>query len=119
MKVKGLLGIILAGGAAGAVNGLFGAGGGMILVPLLTSFANLKEEQVFPCSVSIILPICIASIFTNIGLEYLPITEAWPYLAGSVFGGLLAAHAEHRIPAIWLHRILGVLILWGGIRNLC
>ena len=30
------LGIMLAGLSAGSVNGLFGAGGGMVLVPLLT-----------------------------------------------------------------------------------
>ena len=32
---KNLMGGILAGLCAGAVNGLFGAGGGMVLIPLL------------------------------------------------------------------------------------
>ena len=49
------LGIALAGALAGAVNGLFGAGGGMVLVPLLTCLAKLPEHTVFPASVSIIL----------------------------------------------------------------
>ena len=52
-------GIILAGLCAGAVNGLFGAGGGMVLVPLLTGIAKLDDDAVFPCSVSMILPICL------------------------------------------------------------
>ena len=47
------MGIALAGLGAGAVNGLFGAGGGMVLVPLLTLLAAIEEKAVFPSSVSI------------------------------------------------------------------
>ena len=34
----------VSGAAAGAANGLFGAGGGMILVPLLTRWAGLDDK---------------------------------------------------------------------------
>ena len=34
----------LSGGAAGIANGLFGAGGGMLLVPLLTRWAKLEDK---------------------------------------------------------------------------
>ena len=37
MKSKDWLGMALSGLAAGAVAGLFGAGGGMVLVPLLSN----------------------------------------------------------------------------------
>ena len=46
-------GIILAGLCAGLVTGLLGAGGGMVLVPLLTLLTNLPEGTVFPASVRI------------------------------------------------------------------
>ena len=42
MKQKAKMG--LAGLGAGAVNGMFGAGGGMVLVPLLTSLTDLEEQ---------------------------------------------------------------------------
>ena len=48
-----------AGAAAGAVNGLFGAGGGMVLVPLLSLLVRLSEEEIFPASIAIIAPICV------------------------------------------------------------
>ena len=119
MTERNKRGIICAGLAAGIVNGLFGAGGGMVLVPLLTHRTDLKEEDIFPASVSIILPICLISlIFTAAGTA-LPWDAAAPYLAGSGIGGILAGYLGKYIPTLWLHRILGVLILWGGVRYLC
>ena len=41
----------LTGAAAGAVNGLFGAGGGMLLLPLLHRLTDLREHEAFACSV--------------------------------------------------------------------
>lgn len=119
MKIKKYVAMGLAGAAAGAANGLFGAGGGMLLVPLLTSQSVLEEDQVFPASVSIILPICIVSLTVSAGSTGIPLQKAWPYLAGSIIGGLLAGWTGKRIPAKWLHRGLGLLILYGGVRYLC
>ena len=119
MKPSNIKGNVIAGGAAGITNGLFGAGGGMLLVPLLTKLTPLSEEQVFPSSVSIILPICLVSLLMHSQGNGLPVTEAWPYLLGSIGGGILAGMIGSRIPVLWLHRILGILILWGGIRYLC
>ncbi len=111
-------GILLAGTLAGAVNGLFGAGGGMVLVPLLTLLAHLKEDAVFPSSVSIILPICLVSLAYTAVRDGLPWQQALPYLFGSALGGILAGCWGKKIPVLWLHRGLGLLILWGGFRYL-
>lgn len=113
------LGMILAGAGAGAVNGLFGAGGGMVLVPLLTILTSMEDSAIFPASISIILPVCLVSLtFTALTGEI-----AWgqsvPYLFGSAVGGILAGLFGKKIPVNWLHRGLGILILWGGYRYLC
>lgn len=113
------IGFVIAGLAAGAVNGLFGAGGGMVLVPLLTLLTDLQESAIFPASISIILPICLISLSItalNGGLAW---QQAFPYLVGSCVGGILAGIFGKKIPAKWLHRGLGILILWGGVRYLC
>ena len=109
----------IAGTCAGAVNGLLGAGGGMVLVPLLESCTDIKESGIFPASVSIILPICIVSLLSTARLGDIPWESAIPYLIGSTIGGILAGLFGKRIPTLWLHRGLGILILWGGIRYLC
>lgn len=109
--------LVLAGGLAGAVNGLFGAGGGMILVPLLT-LLGMKDEDIFPASVSIIFPICFVSLGFTMLSGPLPHLDALPYLIGGLLGGLLSAKTGNKIPVKWLHRFLGILILWGGFRYL-
>lgn len=118
MKKK-YLGSALAGLGAGAVNGLFGAGGGMVLVPLLIGLTDLPDEEIFPSSVSIILPICLVSLSYSLMKNSVDWHAVFPYLVGSAMGGILAGLFGRKIPTLWLHRILGVLILWGGVRYLC
>lgn len=109
----------IAGFIAGSVTGLFGGGGGMVLVPLLCWLADIDDDAVFPTSVSVILPICLVCLFFRGKSTALPWQEATPYLIGSSIGGILAGLFGQKIPVLWLHRILGVMILWGGIRYLC
>lgn len=110
--------LCLAGIGAGAVNGLFGAGGGMVLVPLLSMLTSMEEKAIFPSSISIILPICLVSLTATAVTGEILWSDAIPYLIGSGIGGVLAGIWGKKIPVKWLHRGLGILILWGGIRYL-
>lgn len=106
----------LAGFAAGAVNGLFGAGGGMVLVPLLSRCQDFSQQEVFSSSIVMILPICVVSLMT--GSEAIPWAAAFPFLVGGTIGGIFAVFLGKRIPTSLLHRILGLMILYGGVRYL-
>lgn len=119
LKLKKAWHCAFCGFSAGAVNGLFGAGGGMVLVPLLSMLTDLDEQEIFPASVSIILPICIVSLCFSTNSDILTWQTVFPYLLGSALGGIPAGIWGRKIPTIWLHRSLGVLILWGGFRYLC
>ncbi len=119
MKSIKHLGTIIAGAGAGIVNGLLGAGGGMVLVPLLGKLTDLKDKEVFASSVAIILPISILTLLLSCQWDTIPWRQTVPYLLGSAAGGILAGKFSKNIPTLWLHRGLGALILWGGIRYLC
>ena len=104
----------LAGAAAGLVNGFFGGGGGMILVPLLAGWCGLGQRKAFATSVAIILPLCILSAAIYLfrgGVELLP---ALPYLLGGLAGGLLGGRLFKGLNMTWLRRGFALLILYGG-----
>lgn len=119
MKRNAYIGAAIAGCCAGAVAGLFAAGGGMVLIPLLSLLTDMEEREIFPSSISIILPICLVTLTVTALDQGLAWKEALPYLFGSAAGGWLAGKWGQKIPAKWLHRLLGILILWGGVRYLC
>ena len=118
MNKQKLTGPILAGLGAGAVNGLFGIGGGMILIPLLTLLTDWEDEKIFSSSLSIILPICLVTLTATAISGPLPWRDSIPYLIGSTVGGVLAGFLGKKIPVELLHKALGLLIIWGGIRYL-
>lgn len=113
------LGMIISGACAGMVAGLFGAGGGLVLVPLLTLLTDVEDTSIFASSISIILPICAVCLIVTALTGGITLRPALPYLLGSALGGLCAGVWGRRIPVLWLHRGLGLLILWGGYRYLC
>ena len=119
MRRNNTTGLILAGIGAGAVNGLLGAGGGMVLIPLLGMLTTLNDRDMFAGSVAVILPICFVSLCVTAITGTVSWKEALPYFPGSAVGGYLAFRYGNRIPDKWLHRGLGILIVWGGIRYLC
>jgi len=107
-----------AGAAAGIINGFFGAGGGMVLVPLLIGFAKLEDKKAFSSAIAIILPICLVTIAVYWTQQIFPIQEALPYLIGGLAGGLAGGLLFRKITPQFLHKFFGIIILWGGIRLL-
>jgi len=108
----------IAGALAGIANGFFGGGGGMILVPLLTRCAGLKQRQAFATSVAIILPLCGVSAISYLLRTPFSIWDAIPYLCGGFIGGFFGGKWFHKIPTQWLRWIFGLLLLYGGIKSL-
>ena len=109
---------ILAGGAAGLVNGFFGGGGGMILVPFLVRRCNLSQRQAFATSIAVILPLCILSAILYYFRGGLDLTAALPYLMGGLIGGWAGGRLFHRVNVVWLKRAFALLILYGGVTAL-
>ena len=118
MRRKKYIGYIIAGLCAGAVNGLFGAGGGMVLVPLLTLLTGIDENEIFPASVAIILPICIVSLSLTIHDNVSQWSYIFPCLTGSILGGIAAGIIGKKLSTQWMHKLLGILIIWGGLQYL-
>ena len=107
---------IVAGGLAGMLNGLFGAGGGLVLVPLFIGWLQLEEKKAFATSVAVILPLSVVSYVLFCAQGGNVWKEALPYLLGGVAGGFLSIKLFRNISAVWLHRLFGILILYGAVK---
>lgn len=101
----------------GVLNGLLGAGGGMVAVPMLRGL-GLRAEEAHATSIAIIFPLAVASGFLYLQAGQFALADAWVYLPGGVAGALCGAWLLPRIKTLWLHRIFGVVILLSAIRLL-
>ncbi len=117
-RTRPKLGAALSGALAGIVNGLFGAGGGMLLLPLLGRLSGVRAHEAFATCVCIILPLSLVSVGVYFLQGSLDFAQALPYLIGGAAGGVIAGLLLKRLSAVWLHRALGAVILWGGLRLL-
>lgn len=113
------MGAALAGFLAGIVNGMFGGAGGMVLIPALARFTDARRDSLFSLSVRVMLFISAVTLALSALHAPLPWSEAAPYLIGGAAGGAAAGRWGSRIPVAWLHRIFGIMLLWGGVRYLC
>lgn len=108
--------LVTAGALAGTLNGLFGAGGGMVLVPLLTGWVRLEQKRAFATSVAVMFPLSAVSYLWYWAQGENVFHQALPYLLGGVVGGFLAAGLFRRISVGWLHRLFSLLLLYGGVK---
>ena len=116
MKSKKLLKAI-SGFAIGAVNGLLGAGGGMIAVPILKK-SNFSQKQAHANAIAIILPISVLSASLYLYKDYVKISDALPFIPSGIIGALIGTFLLKKISPLWLKRIFGGFMIYAGIRLL-
>ena len=90
-----LIGIGVAGGLFG---GIFGAGGGIILVPLFTRLAGLDQRRASATSLLAILPSSIAGAITYLAHGEVDLLAAGIIAVGAVAGSLLGTSLLRRVP---------------------
>lgn len=117
LKKDGLL-TAGAGLAVGLVNGLLGAGGGMIAVPLLQRL-GLERKQAHANAVAVILPITVLSAALYLMKGYVSLPDSFIFIPGGIAGSLLGTLIMKKISPKWLKRIFGGFMIYAGVRLLC
>ena len=108
----------LSGGAAGLANGLFGGGGGMVFLPLMSREKALSPRQLFATCVAVIFPVCAVSAAVCLWRTEFPLLTAVPYLVGGFFGGILGGKLYGRVSPRLLRRIFAAFLVYAGVRYL-
>ena len=107
-----------AGGAAGAINGLFGGGGGMVLLPLLNRWGGISRRAAFTTCIAAIYPMCVLSAVLYCLRVRPELSALLPCLLGGAVGGVIAGLTFRKVPTAVLRRIFGAFLLFGGMRYL-
>lgn len=106
------LGIVI-----GLINGILGAGGGMVAVPLLKK-AGLSQKTSHANAIAVILPITIMSAGIYLYKGNVTFSEAAVYMPTGLLGAIIGTYLLKKISPKWLKRIFGVLMVYAGIRLL-
>lgn len=116
MKSKSLNKRILSGLSVGAVNGLFGGGGGMVAVPLLEKALGFPEKQAHATAILIIAPVCAVSAVTYIVNGFADLSVLIPAAIGNVVGGLIGALFLNKLPRFWVNLTFIAVMAVSGVR---
>lgn len=112
---KGTVFSAFSGFLIGVINGLLGAGGGMIAVPMLKK-SGMDQKQAHANAVAVILPISLVSAVTYIIKGNVGITDATPFMPAGVVGAVAATFLLKKISPTYLKIIFGGFMVWAGIR---
>ncbi|MBQ3552059.1 MAG: sulfite exporter TauE/SafE family protein [Clostridia bacterium] len=114
MKKKENLKGILIGGLIGLINGIFGAGGGMIAVPALERVYGFTPDKAHASAISVILPISVVSmlvyLINGVGDMHSLIYVAPAFLIGGFFGAKLLGKLSFNV----INKLFAGLMLVAG-----
>ena len=109
--------ILLAGGLlTGAVNGLFGGGGGMIVEHFLTGIAKKPPLAAHATAILIILPVSFVSAVLYLINGYFDAELFIAVSLGVTFGGFLGARALNLMSAGEATLLFAAVMFAAGIR---
>ncbi len=108
----------IAGGAAGLANGLFGGGGGMVFLPILSRWGALSQRQLYATCVAVIFPVCAVSAAVYLFQGKADLIAALPYLAGGLPGGWLGGKLYGKVPTKLLKWVFAAFLFYAGVNYL-
>ena len=109
---------ILIGLFAGIICGLFGTGGGMILVPSFIYLLKIEPKRARATSLFCMLIMVIASSFFYYKNNYIKWDTGLLCAIGGIFGGYIGAKLLKKVPDYILKIIFIIFILYYAFRML-
>ncbi|GAA2036268.1 sulfite exporter TauE/SafE family protein [Agromyces tropicus] len=108
LAVVGILG--------GLLSGLFGVGGGIVMVPLLILLAGMDQRRASATSLAAIVPTALAGSIAYLVNGQVDLLAALLVALGGIVGGWIGATLLARLPLEWLRWLFIALLVVVAIR---
>lgn len=107
--------LIILGLFVGFVNGFLGAGGGMLLVPLIIPILNYEPKKAHATAILIILPICIVSGIIYAVKGAFDFDVFLPCLIGTIVGGVAGTFILNKLKNDIITAIFSLVMISAGV----
>ena len=108
----------LIGMTGGLISGLFGVGGGILMVPAMIFFLEMSPRAAIGTSLAVIVPTAIIGTFQHFQMGNVQWRVALALMPTAVIGGFCGAWLTKHIPVLGLKRAFGCLMLIGAVKLL-
>ncbi|HAV64635.1 MAG TPA: hypothetical protein DCY13_19995 [Verrucomicrobiales bacterium] len=105
----------LLGGVAG---GMFGIGGGIVMVPAMIFLLKTDPKIAIGTSLAVIVPTAIVGTFRHYSFANIDWRVAFMLAPTALIGGWIGPQIAEKMPVLGLKRAFGVLLLLAGLKLL-
>lgn len=113
MPVEQAILLLVVGLAAGVLSGMFGIGGGVVIVPILIALLNFDQLEANGTSLAaLLMPVGIFAVIEYYRKGKLKISTAAWVAFGLIFGGFVGAEIAIGLPAQTLKQLYGLFLLY-------
>ena len=106
---------IVCGIIAGVINGFFGAGAGLILVPLMSGVGKLDSKKSHATTLSCVLTMCICGSFVYFFNNVIDYKLTIFCIVGSVIGSLIGTKLLKNLKNNIIDLIFSIALIGAGI----
>ena len=110
--------LVLVGLLAGVAAGMFGVGGGLVIVPALVAFCRRDQRDAVATSLLAIAPLAIAGVVGYAVHGEVDVLLAAPLAVGSVIGAWLGSALLRRLPLRTLRIVFALATFGAAVRLL-
>lgn len=117
-KKKKILLCVLSGGLSGICNGLFGGGGGMLIVPMLSYLLKYPAKKAHATAILIILPLSVISGILYAAFGNAELSVLLSSGIGVILGGIIGAFLLSGLSQSKISLLFSFVMLAAGIKML-
>ena len=100
----------------GFINGIFGSGGGTLLVPILNNIIKIEEHKSHATALSVIIFLSSASSVIYISKGTYGIGLTLQVACGSIIGGIIGAKLLSKLTGKFLRISFGIIMIIAALR---